>query len=370
LQLKDFDYAVPEHLVAQEPSAARGSSRLLLRERGGALRDAAVADLPALLPANALLVLNDSRVFPSRLFGRLATGAKIELFLLEPIAGASAGEAAWRALGRPLRKLRPGTSVELPGGVHARVLAKSGEDETGTATVDIAFDRSADALQTWLDEHGLIPLPPYIKRAEPLPAAASPDRDRYQTVYARERGSVAAPTAGLHFTDELLGAVARRGVEVRTVCLHVGGGTFLPVKTEDLTQHRMHSERVHVPRATLEAIVAARHAGRPIVAIGTTTFRSLETLALRAAGDSERLVALGDQWHSTDLFIYPRDAADRYRPALIDGLITNFHQPQSTLYMLIAALLGLAEARRVYAHAIAAEYRLFSYGDASLLWLD
>jgi S-adenosylmethionine:tRNA ribosyltransferase-isomerase len=371
LTLSDFDYEFPERLIAQEPQAERDRARLLVRAADGALRHAHVADLTTELPAGTLLILNDSQVFPSRLFGTLPSGGKVELFLLEPAEGGAGDESLWRALGRPMRKMSEGTRIQLAGGLTAEVRGRTDEGETAVLT--LAFQTTPGALAPWLETHGYIPLPPYIKRPNALPAGASPDRERYQTVYAQERserGSVAAPTAGLHFTKPLLAALAQRGVEIRYVSLHVGGGTFLPVKTEYPREHKMHRERALVPRETAAAIAKAKSEGRRVVAVGTTSFRTLEDLYRRAEGDPERFVALAGAWHTTDLFVYPEREHDRYRPWVIDGIITNFHQPKSTLFMLVAALVGLSEAKRFYVEAIGAEYRLYSYGDAGLFWLS
>ncbi len=369
LTLADFDYPYPEPLVAQQPGSERHQSRLLVHFPDGRVKHSQVLDLTTELPVDTLLILNDTKVFPSRVLGRLGTGGEVELFLLDQFAKSGfSGQSTWRALGRPLKKLKPGTLVHLGNGVDARVDAKT-EDGAGTAFVELTFNKGTTDFAAWLDKHGYIPLPPYIKREDPSPAAQSLDRDRYQTVYAAARGSVAAPTAGLHFSDDLLGRLAARGVEIRRVCLHVGAGTFLPVKTEDISRHKMHAERYQVGRSTMEALLAARRAKRPVVAIGTTSLRSLEDLYRRANGSEDEMLRLADDWHATELFIRPRVASDRYKPWVIDGLLTNFHQPCSTLFMLVSSLLGLEEAKSLYREAIRQQYRLFSYGDASLLWL-
>lgn len=361
LTLADFDYPHPEELVAQTPCVDRDGARLLVRDRKGVLQHRTVLDLTSELPADTLLVFNDSRVFPSRLKARLPTGGQVELFLL-----AAAGEATWTALARPLRKLKPGLTLNLGGGVSADVLERT--DETVKVRFSIADDA---AFFGWLERHGIIPLPPYIKRPDALVASESPDRDRYQTVYARDRGSVAAPTAGLHFTERLLAALKDKGIETRFVSLHVGAGTFLPVKTDDPSAHKMHSEPFYVARATIEALLKAKHERRPVVAVGTTSFRTLEQLGALCAdpADAAGMLSLADRWHATELYIHPLTAKDRYVPRLVTGLLTNFHQPQSTLFMLICALLGHSEALLTYKEAVAHKYRLFSYGDASLFWL-
>lgn len=311
--------------------------------------------------------MNDTKVFPSRLAGRLETGGQVELFLIRETASTPTS-SRWLALAKPLKKLREGRPILFDGDIRATVAAKH-EDPSGNATVEVTFDVSPAALSAWIDKHGIIPLPPYIKRDAPKKAPLSADRERYQTVYAKERGSVAAPTAGLHFTDKLLGELRAAGIDVQTVVLHVGAGTFLPVKSEKLDQHKMHAEIYRIPAATTRALLAAKEDGRKVVAVGTTSFRSLEDLYRRADRNPSRMHDLADAWHSTELFVYPKTATDRFRPWVIDGLVTNFHQPYSTLFMLISALLGLDEAKALYRAAVEEEYRLYSYGDTSLLWL-
>lgn len=383
LTLNDFDYDFPERLIAQSPCAERDQARLLLRDADGTVRHAHIRDLTLEIPSQALLILNDSRVFPSRLFGHLPTGGRIELFLLEPASPTLPSEelanenvsadirqerARWRVLARPMRKLKPGTHVQLAGDLIATIVSRSEDASSATATIE--FSCTNDLLIQWLERHGYIPLPPYIKRDEAQPACLSPDRERYQTVFASDdKGSVAAPTAGLHFTPQLLQALQNKGVAIRYVRLHVGGGTFLPVKSERLQEHAMHRERTLVPQETLESLLAAKDQGRPVIAVGTTSLRSLEDLYRRANGDAGQMRRLAGCWHETNLFLYPEHECDRYRPWMIDALFTNFHQPKSTLFMLVAALVGLAEAKQLYAEAIDREYRLYSYGDGSLLWL-
>jgi len=374
LTLQDFDFPYPERLVAQEPRATRDQARLLVRQADGGLAHVSITDLTTKLPRGTLLILNDSKVFPSRIFGRLPTGGQVELFLLAPLGSGNKSDSRpsdtarshWRALGRPMKKLHTGTKVLLPGGLEAEVCGKI-EDGAGNAFVDVAFAMPAEQFSNWLDVYGFIPLPPYIRRRV---SAATEERHRYQTVYAREPGSVAAPTAGLHFTPELLTRLSREcGIEIRHVSLHVGAGTFLPVKTDDVSQHQMHAERYRVSRETAQALIQARSMGRPVVAVGTTTLRSLESLWRRAGGDQATLIELADAWATTELFIRPVTADDRYRPWVLDGLITNFHQPCSTLFMLVSALVGLANAKALYREAVARDYQLYSYGDACLLWL-
>ena len=356
---EDFGFEVPDALVAQQPSARRELARLLVRQANGTVSHRTISDITSELPKGSLLIFNDSRVIPSRLFGTLATGGKVEVFLLKKTVDGR----TWEALGRPLRKIKPGGTINFPGGMTAICVERREE------SVVIAFSEEGAGFERWIETHGYIPLPPYIKRDNPLPAGESADRERYQTVYAKEAGSVAAPTAGLHFTPAVLAALADNEVETARVCLHVGGGTFLPVKVDDLGQHPMHAETYNVPLVTLQKIEAARLDGRPIIAVGTTTLRSLESFFLRCGGDESRLADFANQWFSTDLFLRPKHRKDRYRPWALDGLMTNFHQPYSTLYMLICALIGYDEAISLYKLAVGTEYRLFSYGDSSLLWL-
>ena len=376
LVLSDFDYAVPEALIAQEPLAARDASKLLLRSREGVLRHLHVGDLTSELPYGTLLILNDSKVFPSRIKGNLPTGGGVELFLLSsPENGDGSDASIFRALARPMKKLEVGTKITLGASSGDPVIATVlGRDADAAApSVTVSFSLNDRSLYAWLDEHGFVPLPPYIKRPAASPASMSRDRTRYQTVYADQRGSVAAPTAGLHFTQSLLTQLNNHGIDVATVSLNVGAGTFLPVKTEDPADHRMHRERYFVGQDVAAKIVSAKREGRPIVAVGTTSFRSLEQLGADAAANAEDWLAeferLAGAWRETALYIRPRTRGDRYRPRIVDGLMTNFHQPQSTLFMLIAALIGLDEAQSVYRKAIEAGYRLFSYGDSSFFWL-
>ena len=349
-RLDDYDFDLPEELLALRPARPRSAARLLLAE-GDALSDRGVADLPAILRPGDRLVLNDTRVIPARLTGtrRRATGdgapgageARIEATLLEP-----AGEGTWDALVRPLRKVRPGETIRFSDRLSATLVAKG---EEGRARLD--FGAAGAAFDEALAEAGAMPLPPYIAGRRAPDAA---DRADYQTVWAREPGAVAAPTASLHFDAPLLEALAARGVAFTHVTLHVGAGTFLPVKVADIRTHRMHAERGRVTEAAAAEIAATRAAGGRIVPVGTTALRLLETAARGGAVEP---------WEgATDIFIRPGFA---FRAA--DALMTNFHLPRSTLMMLVAAFLGPERIMAAYAHAIRARYRFFSYGDASLL---
>lgn len=335
--LSDFDYALPPELIAQAPAARRRDSRLL-HVLPDALRDLTFADLPQLLLPGDLVVLNDTRVVRARFFGRRTSGGRVEL-LLERI---TAEDEAWVQL-RASHPPKPGGIVELADGARAHVLARDDR------FFHLRFEGTG-ALDAWLEQHGEVPLPPYITHA-----ADVADAERYQTVYARHPGAVAAPTAGLHFDEALLAALDARGIERAFVTLHVGSGTFQPVQVEYLREHKMHRERYDIPPATAEAVARARRRGSRVVAVGTTSLRALE-----AAAQPGGAVRPGPA--ETDLFIVPG-----YRFRVVDRLLTNFHLPRSTLLMLVSAFAGYARIRAAYDHAIAARYRFFSYGDAMLL---
>jgi len=329
----DFSYELPPGLIAQSPLPGRSSSRLLACDgQRGALADLLFTDLPQLLRPGDLLVLNDTRVLPARLHGRKPTGGAVEI-LLERITGARRVLAHARAS----KGFRPGTVVELPGGGRAVAVGRVGD------LVEFEFD--SDAADCF-EAHGEMPLPPYITR----PADAA-DRERYQTVFAREPGAVAAPTAGLHFDRALFDALAARGIETATLTLHVGAGTFQPVRADDLDQHHMHAERVRVDAAVVAAVTAARQRGGRVVAVGTTVVRALESAA--------REGALRPYQGETALFIRPG-----YRFRVVDAMVTNFHLPESTLLMLVAAFAGRDHVLEAYRHAIGSGYRFYSYGDA------
>ncbi|WBU57129.1 tRNA preQ1(34) S-adenosylmethionine ribosyltransferase-isomerase QueA [Paracoccus sediminicola] len=346
MKLSDFDFDLPENLIATRPARPRSSARLLVAEQGG-IADRIVRDLPDLLMPGDLLVLNDTKVIPARLTGhrtrQTAQGdatAKIEVTLLEPAA------SGWRALAKPLRKLKPGETIRF-GEALSAVVADIGEAE-----LRLEFDAEGAALDAALDQVGAMPLPPYIA-AQRAPDAA--DREDYQTVWARRAGAVAAPTASLHFDAPLLDALRARDVRFAHVTLHVGAGTFLPVKVEDVTTHRMHAEWGEVSAEAASAINAARAAGGRIIPVGTTALRLIES-----AADSDGQIHPFAE--ATDIFIYPG-----YRFRVTDALMTNFHLPKSTLLMLVSALMGQDRIRNIYRHAVERGYRFFSYGDASLL---
>ncbi len=334
-QLSDFDFELPAELIAQQPAAQRSASRLLC-VRGMERADRSFAALADLLAPGDLLVLNDTRVMAARLLGRKASGGQVEA-LVERVTGEREALVQLRAS----KPSRAGTRLHFDPDTEASVVARVGEFYA------LRFDAPVLAV---LERCGRIPLPPYITHA---PGAA--DRERYQTVYARDPGSVAAPTAGLHFDDALFARLAARGVAHAFVTLHVGAGTFQPVRSEDLSTHRMHAERFTVPPDTAAAIQRTRAAGGRVVAVGTTSLRTLESVA-----DETGAVRAGSG--ETHLFVTPG-----YRFRVVDRLITNFHLPRSTLLMLVSAFAGFAAMRAAYAHAVAERYRFFSYGDAMLL---
>jgi S-adenosylmethionine:tRNA ribosyltransferase-isomerase len=328
MKLADFDYALPPELIAQHPAEERGASRLLhLDGRTGVLQDLAFADLPRLIDARDALVLNDTRVIKARLHGAKESGGRIELFI-ERITGANEALALLRSSHAP----KPGARLKLGDGVAAEVLGR--ED-------DLFRLRFTEPVAAVLERCGDLPLPPYITHA---PGAQ--DAERYQTVYAENPGAVAAPTAGLHFDQKTLRKIQNNGTTIAKVTLHVGAGTFQPVRSDIVEEHKMHFERYAVPPETAAAI-----RGKRVLAVGTTSLRALESAA--ATGEAEG---------ETNLFAYPG-----YRFRVVDRLLTNFHLPKSTLLMLVAAFAGLENIRRAYAHAIEQRYRFFSYGDAMLI---
>lgn len=343
LTLDDFDFDLPPERIAQAPLPDRAASRLL-HLRGGGCADHQFRDLPDLLLPGDLLVVNDTRVLHARLFGQKATGGQVEV-LVERVTSDCEVLAQVRASKPP----KPGSSLRLENVLNVEVLGRAGE------FYQLRFPGTAIAL---LEAHGRLPLPPYIERV-----AGGDDESRYQTVFANEKGSVAAPTAGLHFDDGLFARLAERGIHRTAVTLHVGAGTFQPVRVHNIAEHRMHSERFEIPQTTVDAIAHARANGGRVVAVGTTSLRALES----AASDDGTLKASrategGSGWDETSIFITPG-----YRFKLVDALITNFHLPKSTLLMLVSAFAGSEEIRRAYQHAIANNYRFFSYGDAMLL---
>ncbi len=340
MRLSDFDYSLPEELIAQEPASPRDSSRLLAVSSLGELMDSTILQLSDFLRADDLLVFNNTKVIPAQLYGKKGDSVIGITLLKQERAN------VWECFAKPARKLIIADNLGFGAGLNAEVLSKN---ETGT--VVLQFNKADAEFYTALDEIGQMPLPPYIKRAE------KDDLDflNYQTLHAKEPGAVAAPTAGLHFSEALMERIKAKGVQIEHVTLHVGGGTFLPVRVEDLSQHQMHSEWMQMDEETAQALNQAKAEGRRIVSVGTTALRCLESAADEAG-------VLHAQHRETDIFITPG-----YQFKAVDALLTNFHLPKSTLLMLVSAFSGLDVMRQAYVHAVAQKYRFFSYGDACFL---
>lgn len=338
MQVSDFQFELPESLIADRPPPERTASRLLcLNGRTGEVTDRRFSDIESLLRPGDLLVLNDTRVIPARLHGRKDTGGRVEL-LVERLLDEHRALAHVKASKAP----RPGTALQLEGGIEARVAGRDG------ALFELEFAGERPLLEL-LEHHGHMPLPPYIRRPD-----TEEDRERYQTVFARNPGAVAAPTAGLHFDEGLLQRLADKGVGTAYVTLHVGAGTFQPVRVDRVEDHRMHREFIVVDGQTVDAVAAAREAGGRVVAVGTTVVRALESAA--------RPGRLAPFRGETDIFIYPG-----YRFRAVDALVTNFHLPGSSLIMLVSALAGREHVLAAYRHAVEQSYRFFSYGDAMFI---
>lgn len=338
----DFTYELPPELIAQRPPEQRGAARLLVVGDDETLQDRRIGDLPALLRPHDLLVFNDTRVIPARLYGvKAGSGGRIEI-LVERLLDTQRLLAQVRASKAP----KPG-AILLVDGTRLHMRAREGEF--------FVLEVEGEAALALLERAGHLPLPPYIERSD-----EAADQERYQTVFARAPGAVAAPTAGLHFDEALLAAVRAAGADIATLTLHVGAGTFQPVRVDDLAEHRMHAERYEIPPHLVAAIAAARARGGRVVAIGTTSLRALESAAMPLADDNGTLQAGPGE---TRLFITPG-----YRFRVVDALLTNFHLPESTLLMLVSAFAGTARIRAAYAHAVHERYRFFSYGDA--MWLQ
>lgn len=341
MKLSDFDFELPEDLIATRPARPRTTARLLLAE-GTSIKDLRVSDLVDVFQPGDRLILNNTRVIPARLSGqRLRDGieARVEITLLEPDG------VNWRALAKPLRKLKLGEVIRFSADFFATVTDRSETD------LRLNFNLEGDAFDSALNALGAMPLPPYIASKR---AADAQDQTDYQTVFSRYSGAVAAPTASLHFDRALLDALADRGVTFTEVTLHVGAGTFLPVKVDDVTTHKMHAEWGEVTATAANEINATRASGSRIIAVGTTALRLIESAAINGTVEAWR--------GPTDIFIYPG-----YKFRVTDALMTNFHLPKSTLLMLVSALMGQQRIRHIYDHALANQYRFFSYGDASLL---
>lgn len=346
MRVDELDYLLPPHLIGRRPHPQRDGSRLLVvhPDRHEHLRFSSIVDR---LPPGAVLVVNDTRVIPARLLGTKPTGGKAELLLVRRVPGEA---DVWRAMGRASKALRPGQMLQFEASLRAEVL--QGPDAEGLLTVRLSCEQG-EKVDTLIENNGHVPLPPYLER----PADAD-DRERYQTVYAVHPGAVAAPTAGLHFTRDLLDSVRKRGCEVLAVTLHVGPGTFRPVHSDDLADHPMHAEEIDIRPETAVRINDARREGRAIVAVGTTVVRALESAATEGEGLSGRT-------GQTDLLIQPG-----YQFKVVDALITNFHLPRSTLLALVFALGGTERVRRAYEAAVERAYRFYSYGDAMYLTPD
>jgi S-adenosylmethionine:tRNA ribosyltransferase-isomerase len=346
MKIQDFDFDLPPELIAQFPIEHRVSSRMLrLDGSAGVMQDSQFADLPGFVHAGDVMVFNDTRVIKARLYGVKDTGGKVEV-LVERVLDAHCALAVMRAS----HPSKPGTKLLLAETIEVTVLACEGDFYT------LRFEHECSVTEL-LERYGHLPLPPYISRS-----ADKGDETRYQTIYARQPGAVAAPTAGLHFDENMLNALRNMGVMISYVTLHVGSGTFQPVRVEDIADHKMHREIFHVPAETVEAIGRAKAEGRAVIAVGTTSLRALEAAAAAAegseGGESILLPVQGD----TDIFITPG-----YRFRVVEHLLTNFHLPRSTLLMLVAAFGGLENIRSAYKHAISHRYRFFSYGDAMLI---
>lgn len=335
MQVSDFDFELPEELIAKKPLEARDASQLLcLPEQGGELVDAMVQDLPSLVRPGDVWVINDTKVIPARLIGHKASGGKAEVLLLEPIGE----DNIWSAWGKSNKPLKPETIITFSDHFSAKVLKRDGKH--------IEVELMADDVAAAIDEHGHMPLPPYIDRPD-----SEEDRARYQTVFAKHAGAVAAPTAGLHLTDKLMDAMRQAGALFSYVTLHVGPGTFQPVQVDDVERHVMHEEGYIVPAETADLVNLAKREGRRVVAVGTTSLRTLEAASVGGV--------LKEGAGRTSIFIYPS-----YHFQIVDALLTNFHLPKSTLLMLVSALAGRSRVLDAYAHAREAGYRFYSYGDA------
>ncbi len=343
-----FDYALPPELIAKYPPQSRDAGRLLVLERAtGGLNDHTVRDLPELIGRGAVLVINDTRVIPARLRARRPTGGFVEVLLVRGLEQ-TPESCRWLALARANKPLRPGSALDL-GGIQARVAERG----AGRGEVELEIEASPAQLKELWEEHGEIPLPPYLKRK-----ADDADKTRYQTVFARREGSVAAPTASLHFTKELLAKLQAGGVTIAEVTLHVGPGTFRPITASDTREHVMDEEFYEIDESTAEVLRSAKREGRPVIAVGTTVTRALEGAA---AQHGELRACRG----MTGIFIEPG-----YPFQVIDGLMTNFHLPRSTLLCLVSALAGRENVLYAYSHAVDQRYRFYSYGDAMLIRPD
>ena len=340
MKTTDFDYHLPPELIAQHPTERRDQSRMMVLDKAsGEIEDLRFRDFPSLLKAGDVLVINDTKVIPARLLGQRSSGAKVELFLLHPLEGGN-----WRCLVQPGRKVRPGDTVIVGDLLQAKIIDRH---EDGTRSVAFEYEGDFEAV---IEKVGHVPLPPYIQRED-----FQEDRERYQTVYARRAGAVAAPTAGLHFTPEILTEIEKAGIRVARITLHVGMGTFKPVNVENVKDHTMEAEWYEISQDAANLINEGKTSSR-VIAVGTTSVRTLES----AWNDSAQGIVPGSGW--TDIFITPG-----YRFKAVDSLLTNFHLPCSTLIMLVSALAGRDNILNAYRHAVESAYRFYSYGDCMFI---
>ena len=337
MKTSDFSFDLPNELIAQYPPEVRGTSRMMVLDRtAGTYLDRNIKDIVDYFGPDDVMVVNNTRVRKARLYGTSPTGGKVEFFLLHPL-----DTRCWSVICKKSRKQTVGKTYDFPGGITGAIVQDDGDSKV------LEFSVSID--DTYLDANAHVPLPPYIKRSD-----EEADSERYQTIYAKELGSVAAPTAGLHFTDEILDKIRSKGTQILEVTLHVGAGTFFPVRTENIEDHKMHTEAYTIPQDVADALNKAKAAGKKITAVGTTSMRTLESAC------SGGLIPAGSS--STSIFIYPG-----YQFKFVDRLFTNFHTPESTLLMLVSAFAGLDLIMRAYKHAVEERYRFFSYGDCMII---
>jgi S-adenosylmethionine:tRNA ribosyltransferase-isomerase len=343
MKTSHFYFELPEELIAQYPSDRRGASKLMVLDRAlSGVSHHVINDLPSLLPEDSLMIFNNSRVRKARIYGSTENGGKVEFLLIKPLTQESGN--CWLSMVTKTKKQKPGKKYSFDGGLEGEIIRIEGSHRV------ISFSKPVD--DHWLDVYGRMPLPPYIKREDELN-----DAERYQTVYSKNTGSIAAPTAGLHFTDALLDSIKKRGIETAYISLHVGLGTFLPVRSENLEEHNMHSEDYEISAETALAVNTAVSNKRNIIAVGTTSVRTLEAEALR---NGRPFIEEGRR--STDIFIYPGKQFN-----IVNQMLTNFHTPESSLLMLVSAFAGKENIDKAYQNAIAHKYRFFSYGDAMLI---
>lgn len=371
--LDDFNYPIDQDQIAQMPLADKTQAKLLVVNPDLSFCHSHIYDLGSIIPNDSLIVVNDSRVIHSRIYAHLPTGGKIEIFLLEPKTEDDSSDSnycEWIALAKPARKLKEDQCIPLDDEVTASIISKKQSlNQNELSTFIVRFNLDFSSFKSWLERNGRVPLPPYISRKDSDTKIDEIDKVSYQTVYAKHDGSVAAPTAGLHFSKELITHLKSLDIQFSSISLHVGAGTFLPVTTDDIDQHTMHSERYIVPQKTIELLYDFKKRQRPIIFVGTTTLRCLESFRLKCQDSWDLMLKESDSIQRTNLFIRPNNPSYRYHPFFNTALITNFHQPRSTLLMLVASLIGLDNIKSLYQEAIQKNYRFFSYGDACLFWL-